>query len=71
MAEPAQALYWLTQYDVGRSWDPVEVRFLGGSAIGDRTDFRWARVRPQVLRNREMVLLGVRHQGDTLDTPTR
>lgn len=71
MAEPVETPYWLTQYDVERSWDPVAVHFLNAVSIGDRSDFRWAEVRPRVLDHRRLVLLGVRHQGESLDTPTR
>ena len=71
MAEPVETRYWLTQYDVELSWAPVAVHFLNAASIGNRNDFRWAEVRPRVLDHRRLVLLGVRHQGESLANPTR
>ena len=67
------ATVWLTEYDVEAGWGPVEVELESGATVGDRNDWAWATIDPPVSmagKERSSVLLGARHQGDTV-RPTR
>lgn len=60
---------WLTSYDIDPAWGPIETTFVGEASIGDRTDWAWAALgRPLAVdgQPRSRVLLGARHQGDSV-----
>jgi hypothetical protein len=60
---------WLTSYDIEPRWGPIEVNLVGHASIGQRTDWAWATLEPPLRidgKNRDRVLLGARHQGDSV-----
>lgn len=60
---------WLTSYDLDPAWGPIEVKLVAEASIGRRTDWAEALLDPPLLvdgRPRSRVLLGARHQGDSV-----
>jgi hypothetical protein len=60
---------WLTSYDIEPGWGPIEANLVGGASIGQRTDWAWTVLDPPLQvdgESRARVLLGARHQGDSV-----
>jgi len=66
---------WLTSYDLDPAWGPVEVELARRASIGERADLAWSVLNPALPTERgghSRVLLGARHQGDSVwREPTR
>lgn len=70
LASPWEHLdVWLTSYDIDPGWGPIEANLVRKASIGERTDWAWVVLDPPLEvdgRSRSRVLLGARHQGDSV-----
>ena len=70
-----QTLGWIISVDAGETYSPREVTALKAATSGQRDDFFWARLNPRLERGEagnerplEIVLIGTRHKGYTLES---